>query len=150
MAQRRKNEQNKYSIIINVSTVHLYNYLRDFVGVSAMNDLVTKEMLEVGAVSDEVLDKLEEYKTLNEWFDTFKFEFKKACEEYGIKKWETDYFLMNYIEDTFTKRVDTNRMKNENIYVVNAESGELEEANAYEYFSKPSLSKAHVTYKEKK
>lgn len=115
-----------------------------------MNDLVTKEMLEIGVVSDEILDKLEEYKTSLEWFETFKYKFKELCEEYGIKKWETDYFLMNYIGDTYSLRVDTNRMKNENIYVVNAESGELEEVNAYEYFSKSSFSKAHITYKEKK
>lgn len=39
MAQRRKNEQNKYSIITNVSTMYLCNNLRDFVGVSCMNRL---------------------------------------------------------------------------------------------------------------
>lgn len=115
-----------------------------------MNDLVTKEMLQVGTVSDEVLDKLEEYKTLNEWFDTFKFEFKKACEEYGIKKWETDYFLMNYVGESKTLKVDTKKMQNESVYIVNAETGELEEVNAYEYFTKSARNKAHVTYKEKK
>ena len=115
-----------------------------------MNEVITKEMLEGGLVPDVIFDKLEEYKTAIEWMETFKYQFKKFCEEQGYNKWETDYFIMNYIGETTSARVDTKLMKSTNIYIVNAETGELEEVNAYDYFSTRSIVKAHVTYKEKK
>lgn len=115
-----------------------------------MNELITREMVETGVASDYVLNKIEEYKTAVEWMDTFKYEFQKFCEENGLKKWETDYFNMNYIGLTFQNRVNTNKMKNSSIYVIDGETGELVEVNAYDYFLTKSPMKAHVTYKEKK
>ena len=113
-------------------------------------ELITKEMLEGGLVPDVIFDKLEEYKTAIEWMETFKYQFKKFCEEQGYNKWETDYFIMNYIGETTSARVDKKLLKSTNIYIINAETGELEEVNAYDYFSTRSIVKAHVTYKEKK
>ena len=115
-----------------------------------MNEIITKEMIEGGYVPEVIFDKLEDYKTAIEWMETFKYQFKKFCEEHGIKKWETDYFMLNYIPEGICLKVDTKRMKETNIYVLNAETGELEEVNAYEYFKTVSFVKAHVTYKEKK
>lgn len=115
-----------------------------------MNEVITKDMVEHGIVPEVIFDKLEEYKTALEWMDTFKYKFQKFCEENGFTKWETDYFMMNYIGETESVRVDTQRMKTTPVYVLNAETGELEEVNAYEYFTKKSKVKAHVTYKEKK
>lgn len=115
-----------------------------------MNELITKEFIEKGVTTDEVLEKIEQQKYLNEWFDTFKYLFKDYCEKYGFTKWETDYFVMNYISETLSQKVDTKRMKETTIYIANAETGELEEVNAYDYFSYKSPVKAHVTFKEKK
>ena len=115
-----------------------------------MNELITKEMVDGGYVPEVIFDKLEEYKTAIEWMDTFKYQFKKFCEQQGYNKWETDHFLLNYIGETSSVRVDTDRMKNTNVFIVNAETGELDEVNAYEYFSKRTTVKPHVTYKEKK
>lgn len=115
-----------------------------------MNEIITKEMVDGGYVPEVIFDKLEDYKTAIEWMETFKYQFKKFCEEHGVKKWETDYFMLNYIGDGISQKVDTKRMKETNIYVLNAETGELEEVNAYEYFKTVSFVKAHVTYKEKK
>lgn len=115
-----------------------------------MNEVITKDMIEGGYVPEIIFDKLEDYKTAIEWMETFKFEFQKLCEQYGFNKWETDYFLLNYIGETTSARVDTKRMKETNIYVMDGASGELEEVNAYEFFTKKSIVKAHVTYKEKK
>lgn len=115
-----------------------------------MNEVITKDMVEGGYVPEIIFDKLENYKTAIEWMETFKFLFKQFCEETGTKSWETDYFLMNYIAETESARVDTKRMKETNIYVMDAVSGELEEVNAYEFFTKKSVVKAHVSYKEKR
>ena len=72
----------------------------DGLGVWCMNELITKEMLEGGYVPDVIFDKLEEYKSAVDWFETFKYQFKKFCEEHGYSKWETDYFFMNYVGET--------------------------------------------------
>lgn len=115
-----------------------------------MNELITREMVEVGCVSDEILDMVEEYRTLQERMETFKFEFKRFCEENGFNKWETDYFTMNYIGETDSVRVDTKKMKSTDIFIADALTGEMEKVNAYEFFSYRSPVKAHVTFKEKK
>lgn len=115
-----------------------------------MNDIITKEMVEGGYVPEVIFDKLEDYKTAIEWMDTFKFQFKKFCEEHGVKKWETDYFMLNYIENTVSERVDVQRMRKTDVYILDAETGELEKVNAYDYFKKLNVVRAHVTYKEKK
>lgn len=114
-----------------------------------VREVITKDMLKVGYVTDEILDKLEEYKTLVEWFDTFKYKSKVAMEQNGIKKWETDYFVMEYIEEHLSPRIDTNRMKETWFSIVDA-NGEVSKVNAYEYFVKNTKVKAHTSYKEKK
>lgn len=114
-----------------------------------MNEVITKEMIEGGYVPEVIFDKLEEYKTAIEWMETFKYLFKTYCEENGVKSWETEYFKMIYVDETESTKIDTKRMKETNIFVMDAVSGELEEVNAYEFFSKKSIVKAHVTYKEK-
>lgn len=120
------------------------------VRLSAMNELVTREMLVQGVASEQVFDLVEEYKTANEKMKTLKYQFQKLCEELGLTKWETDYFYMNYIDETTSTKVDVERMKSTDIYITDALTGELEEVNAYEFFTKKSVTKAHVTYKEKK
>lgn len=118
-------------------------------GVLDLNEVIAKEMIEGGYVPEVIFDKLEEYKTAIEWMETFKYLFKTYCEENGVKSWETEYFKMTYVDETESERVDTKKMKETDIYVMDAVSGELEEVNAYEFFSKKSTVKAHVTYKEK-
>ena len=115
-----------------------------------MNELITVEMVEKGICPDIVLDKFEQMRELEEWFSTYKYIFKAFAEKTGINKYETDYFRMNYIPDGEQTRADTKRLKEENIWVVDAESGELTEVNAYEYFKTKTPVKGHVVYKEKK
>ena len=115
-----------------------------------MNELVTVEQIRQGIASEEVFEIAEDWKTANDRMDVLKFQFKQLAEKTGIKKWETDYFTMVYVAETTSVKVDTKRLKNENIMILNAETGELEELNAYEYFKTSSKVSAHVTYKEKK
>ena len=135
-----------------------------------MNELITKEMLEGGYVPEVIFDKLEEYKTAVEWFETFKFQARVAMEQNHVKKWETDYFVMDYIDEHKSPKIDTKRMKetwfdivdsNGEVTKVNAyeffvkqtivdSNGEVTKVNAYEFFVKQTNVKAHTSYKEKK
>lgn len=123
--------------------------LHIYMGVLDLNEVITKEMIEGGYVPEVIFDKLEEYKSAMEWFDTFKFQVRKAMEQNGIKKWSTDYFDMDYIEEHNSPRVDTKRMK-ETFFDIVDSNGEVTRVNAYDYFVKNAKVKAHVTYKEKK
>lgn len=143
----RKNNDRKISSNGNGRNAHA-SHTYD-IGVRCMNELVTKEMLEGGYVPEVIFDKLEEYKSAVEWFDTFKFQVRKAMEQNGIKKWSTDYFDMDFIEEHNSPRVDTKRMKETFFDIVDA-NGEVTRVNAYDYFVKNAKVKAHVSYKEKK
>lgn len=114
---------------------------------------VTKKMNELNIVTEETFDRLEEYKSLCDWMDTFKFVLGRAMEQNGIKKWETPYYNFTHIGEGTTSKQDTDRMKKETVWIVNAESGELEEVNAYDYFQrfkKTSVRSAYVKISEVK
>lgn len=115
-----------------------------------MSNIVTKEMLEHSVVPEEVFDKIEEYKSAIQWMEMFKFELAKVMKENGIKKFEADDYIFSFIDETIQRRTDTERMKNESVYVVNAETGELDEVNAYDYFVKNVTVKEHMSVREKK
>ena len=123
--------------------------LHIYMGVLDLNEVITKEMIEGGYVPEVIFDKLEEYKSAVEWFDTFKFQVRKAMEQNGVKKWSTDLFDFDYIEEHMSPRVDTKRMKETFFDIVDA-NGEVTRVNAYDYFVKNAKVKAHVSYKEKR
>lgn len=143
----RKNNDRKISSNRNGWNAHA-SHIND-IGVRCMNELITKEMLEGGYVPEVIFDKLEEYKSAAEWFDTFKFQVRKAMEQNHVKKWETDYFVMDYIDEHKSPKIDTKRMKETWFDIVDS-NGEVTKVNAYEFFVKQSKVKAHTSYKEKK
>lgn len=118
-------------------------------GLLVMNE-ITEILERNGIVTKETFDKIEEYKTAVEWMDTFKYILKAAMKKYNIKKWDSDDYIFSLIPDGTQKRVDTERIKNTMIYIPNAETGELEEVNAYEFFCKNVFVKEHITVREKK
>lgn len=84
--------------------------------------------------------------------ETFKFQLKKAMLENGIKKWETDYYDFTLIPDGQTSSVDKDRMREEVVWVVDEQTGELEPVNALEYydrFRKLSPRKGYIKIREK-
>ena len=144
----RKGTNERYYRIHIISDSAISDLL-EYVLVVLMNEVITKEMLTGGYVPEVIFDKLEEYKTAVEWFDTFKFQVRKAMEQNGVKKWSTDLFDFDYIEEHMSPRVDTKRMKETFFDIVDA-NGEVTRVNAYDYFVKNAKVKAHVSYKEKR
>ena len=115
-----------------------------------MNELIRKFETEIVHLDDEIYERYERMLSDIEWFDTLKFQFRKFAEETGINKWTTDRWQMSYIEQRPSKAIDTDRMKKENILIVNAETGELEEVNAYEYFCTKTVNRSpYVKAKER-
>lgn len=115
------------------------------------NELIQKWETDVIKLTDEAYERYERMLADIEWFDTLKYKFKEFAKETGISKWVTDAWTMNYIVTKPGKRIDTDRMKKENIMVVNAETGEIEEVNAYDYFcTKYTVSSPYVKVSENK
>ena len=101
-------------------------------------------------LTEEFYDRYERLKTDLEWWETVKYQFKQFCKETGVNKLETDVFTWNYVVPKQIKTIDKDRMKNESVYVIDAESGELTEVNAYDYFcTKWQFRSPYVTEREK-
>lgn len=101
-------------------------------------------------LTTEFYERYERMKTDLEWWETVKYQFRELCKDTGITKLETDVFTWNYIVPKGTKTIDKERMKNETIMVVDAESGELTEVNAYDYFcTKWQFRSPYVSEREK-
>lgn len=100
-------------------------------------------------LTEQVTDMIEQYKFIQDQMETFKFKVKEAMKENDVKKWETDLFTVTLRDGFASKRADTAKMKNESIYITNAETGELEEVNAYDYFSKSSYTAESLQLKVK-
>ena len=105
---------------------------------------------EVIKLNDEVYDRYERMKADQEWWETIKYQFKQFAKDTGISKWQTDRWTMNYIVPKPGTGLDTERMKNENIQIVDAQTGELVEVNAYDYFcTKRTFKSPYVSVKER-
>lgn len=99
-----------------------------------MNELTKLEKLNA-LLTEKVRDMLEQRAYIEEQFDTFKYQVRKVMEENDIRKWETDLFTVTITPDTKSTKVDTDKLKNTKVFITNAETGELEEVGAYEFFT---------------
>lgn len=99
-----------------------------------MGDLIKTWETDVIHLNDEMYERYERLKSDLDWWETVKYQFKKFASQTGVSKWQTERWDMLYIVPKMTNSLDTDRMKSENIMVVDAESGELIEVNAYDYF----------------
>ena len=98
--------------------------------------------------TDQVLDMYEQYRALKEQKEIFEYKVAKACEKYGIKSLKTTYWDISYTPEHEQKRIDTEKVKNTDIYVVDDETGEMRKASEDE-FIKTSKVKESVRIKLK-
>lgn len=84
--------------------------------IEEQNEIVERKLYEVGAIDEATFDFLEQYQTMQEQFEIFKFNLTKAMEENGIKKWDNDYFVATAKEESLQKRIDTDRLKEDGLY----------------------------------
>ena len=112
-----------------------------------MNELEAKQKLTV--LQGKLDDLIEQQKTIDEQIETFKYLVLKS----GLDKIETDYHIINVIRGAKDTKKDNERIKKTNVYIVNGQTGELDEANLYDYlqtFNIKSIKKDYVSIKEKK
>lgn len=80
------------------------------------NELVEKKLYEVGAIDEHFYEFMEQYLTINELYEIFRFNLTKAMKENNIKSWKNDYFTATLKEESIQKRVDTERLKEAGLY----------------------------------
>lgn len=92
------------------------NATGEVIEVEEKNELAEKKLFEVGAIDEQTYDLLEQYLTIQEQYEMFKYKLEKAMEDNGIKKWNNDYFIATIKEESVQKRVDTDRLKEAGLY----------------------------------
>lgn len=100
-------------------------------------------------LTEQVREMIDQYNYINDQFDTFKYQVRKIMEDNGVSKWETDLFTVTLTQDTTTTKVDTDKLKSTNVYISNADTGELEEVGAYDFFTHKVAQKGSFRMKVK-
>lgn len=80
------------------------------------NQVIEKKLAEVGAISENTFEILESYRYYEEQFKTIKYVLKKAMTENGIDKWDNNLFVTYISKGGMQKQIDSERMKDTNIY----------------------------------
>ena len=88
----------------------------EIIEVEETNEIAERTLFEVGAIDEKTYELLEQYLTIQEQYEMFKFKLEKAMEDNGIKKWDNDYFIATIKDESVQKRVDTDRLKEAGLY----------------------------------
>lgn len=89
----------------------------------AKNNQIVADM-----VTDAVLDMYAQFEYLKEQKETFEWKVREACQKYGVKKVENQYFSITYIPAHTSKRVDTELLKKAGIYDDFCKESEVKES----------------------
>ena len=117
-------------------------------GLLVMNDIVERKAKEFIKVDEEYDNKYETMLMLEDWWKEEKHKYRAIALPYTnpgentTVKIDRYTFQLVYPKDNLTYGIDTDRMKRETIQVVDGETGEVMDVNAYDYFcTKPILPK---------
>lgn len=92
----------------------------ELVEVPDTNDLVAKELAEVGVVIDDYFDKVVVKKTLEEqmkmWETENREKIKEVFKKYNIKSFKSPYGSISFVEEGMSSKVDTKKLKEDGLY----------------------------------
>lgn len=88
----------------------------EILDVEEENELVEKKLFEVGAIDEYTMDFIEQYLTVVEKYEMFKYILYQAMKENNIKTWKNDYFTASIKDESIQKRVDNDRLKADGLY----------------------------------
>lgn len=104
----------------------------EIVQIEEDNEIAERKLREVGAITENTADFIEQYLAIKEQYEMFRYVLEKAMTENGIKSWNNDQFVASIKEETTRFSFDLNAFKKDypDIY------------NKYQQIStvKPSLS----------
>lgn len=92
----------------------------ELVEVPETNDLVAKELLEVGVSIDDYFEQKIRANTLKEqlemWEQENREKIKEVFKKYGIKSFKNDYGSISFVEEGMSQKVDTKKLKEDGLY----------------------------------
>ena len=88
----------------------------EVIEVETSNEIAERKLIDAGVITEQTRDFIEQYLTIQEQWDTFKYVLEKAMRDNGIKTWKTDDFTFTVKDENIQKRVDTERLKEDGIY----------------------------------
>ena len=113
-----------------------------------MNDIVEAKAKEIIKIDEDYDNRYETMLMLEDWWEEEKHKYRTVALPYTdpgentTVKIDRYTFQLIYPKDKLTFGIDTDRMKRETIQVVDGETGEVMDVNAYDYFcTKPILPK---------
>ena len=88
----------------------------ELIEIEEENEIVTRKLYEIGAITDDTADFIENYLTIKEQYEIFTHKLEQAMRENNIKKWDNDYFTVTLTDESIQKRVDNERLKKDGLY----------------------------------
>ena len=88
----------------------------EIIEVEEANEVAERKLYEVGVLSEQVIEMINQYQRYKEEFEMFKYKLQQAMKENGIKSWKTDDFTATLKEESIQKRVDNDRLKEDGLY----------------------------------
>ena len=84
--------------------------------VDEKNELVEKKLYELGVINDQILEMIETYKFYEYQFEVFRYKLMQAMKDNNIKSWKNESFTATYKEEGIQKRLDIDRLKDDELY----------------------------------
>ena len=113
-----------------------------------MNEIINAKAKEIFKIDEDYDNKYETMLMLEDWWKEEKHKFCTIALPYTDPGKSTSLkidrykFQLVYPKDKITYTIDTERMKREEVQIVDGETGEVTTVNAYDYFcTKPVLPK---------
>ena len=66
------------------------------------NEIAVRKLTEIGMITDETADFIEQYLTMKQQWEMFRYALEKAMRENDIKSWKNDYFTAT-VKDESTR-----------------------------------------------
>ena len=88
----------------------------EIIEVEEANEVAERKLYEVGVLSEQVIEMINQYQRYKEEFEMFKYKLQQAMKENEIKSWKTDDFTATLKEESIQKRVDNDRLKEDGLY----------------------------------
>ena len=88
----------------------------ELIEVEEENEIATRKLYEIGAITDDTADFIENYLTVKEQYEIFTHKLEQAMRENNIKKWDNDYFTVTLTDESIQKRVDNERLNKDGLY----------------------------------
>ena len=78
------------------------------------NEIAERKLIDAGAITEETSEFIEQYLTMKQQWDIFRYVLEKAMRENGIKSWKNEQFSATVKDETTRTTFDTKAFAEDN------------------------------------